>query len=114
MTTPVVRTLDVTDSGMGTADNIEAVRLQAVHRVRTILGEWFLDILEGLPHQLIFSQRLGVAQVTAIINEELRKIRHVVSVMPTKVALDSTTRHFSYAATIETDFSETTSIEVTT
>ena len=114
MTTPVVRTITITDQGMGVADNIEAVRLQAIHRLETLLSEWFLDVYEGVPRDLIFSNSLSLGQIAAILTEEIRKVRHVVSVTTTRIELDRENRVFTYAATLETDFNESTTVEVTT
>ena len=114
MTTPVIQTLDIYSDGMGIANDIYAVRLQAIHRLRLILGEWLLDVFEGVPYELIFSTRLTVEQITAILVEELRKIRHVVDVTVQRAEIRRSSRTFHFAATIFTDFDESTDIEVTT
>ena len=114
MTTPVVQTLNIGPTGMNVASNIEAVRLQAIHRLRLILGEWLLDVFEGVPYELVFSTRLTIPQIVAILSEELRKIRHVVDITVNQAEIDRMRRRFHFSATIFTDFDESTTVEVTT
>ena len=114
MVTPAVTTVDITDAGPVLVHNIEAVAMQATHRLRLLLTEWFLDIFEGVPYELILTGRLTPAQVSAIFVEEIRKIRHVLSVEVTRSELNSRTRQYVFSATLTTDFNESTTIEVTT
>ena len=114
MVTPVVTSLDITDTGISAVHNIEAVRVEGIHRLQLILGEWLLDAFEGVPYELIFSGLLTVPQVTALITEELKKIRHITAVNVTLVDLNRKSRRYRYSATIQTDFGGTTTIEVNT
>lgn len=111
---PVVRTLDIGVDGVSIADGVEAVALQAKRRLRVLLGEWYADIYEGVPYELVFSRRLTLGQVSAILVDELRKIRHVTQVSVRSASIEPMDRVHTFHVTLQTDFGASTTLEVVT
>ena len=107
MTTPRVRTLDVSDFGVSAATDIEAVALRAVHRLKLILNEWFIDPFRGIPYEILFSSRVSEEQIAAILVDELQRIPNVVGVEVTYSRINRLIRRYEFGATLDTDFGST-------
>ena len=107
MTTPRVRTLDISDLGLAAPTDIEAVALRAVRRLRLILNEWFIDPFRGIPYEILFSSQVGEAQIAAILVDELQRIPNVVGVIVTHSRINRLIRRYEFGATLDTDFGST-------
>lgn len=92
---------------------IDAIRQHIEIRLRTFLGEWFLDTTVGVPYiQEIFADKNPDTDlIRSIIRREAAKTPGVISADTLEVSLDTTTRNL----TIELDMTTTegnTSIEL--
>jgi len=101
--------LDLTTSTARTVEGLEAIAQEIRVRLRTFLGEHFLDSTRGLPWEAWSTSKMDgstLRQIEALTRSELLKVRGVTSVPRGSVSAsyDRTTRKVTItAAGVETD-----------
>lgn len=64
--------LDVSMNGFSITDGQEEVRQRLIQRLKTFLGEWFLDTTIGVPyHQIIFQKAVPNSVVEDLFKSEI-------------------------------------------
>jgi hypothetical protein len=85
------------------ADGIEGLRQCVVSMLRTIKGEWILDVTFGIPYkQEIFIIGVREAAVRNIYDRAILEFKEVINISHSAGVLDRNQRRFGYAATVET------------
>ena len=97
-------------------DGAESLRQRLLERMEFFLGEWFLNELLGVPYfQRILQSDVDINIVSNIITNEISKDAEVIRVQSPVLSenqsqhpiinFDSTTREFTYSASIINIFS---------
>ena len=89
---------------------IDAIRQQVEIRLRTFLGEWFLDPSVGVPYiQQVFSEKIPrVDLIRSIIRRAVMKTPGVLMADTVNVSLDTETRNLSIELDIKSTEGNTT------
>lgn len=100
---PIEGDLELTDGQLTlTEETLKATAQRVRIRLRTFLGEWFLDQNIGLPiWQRILVKAPNLGSIASIIRREIHETPGVVSVQSVKTDLDRRTRELrvSFSAT---------------
>ena len=87
---------------------LEDLRQRVVERLLFWVGEWYLDIADGVSYRTdIFQRQLSVGLASAEVTAKIRAVEGVVSVSGVQAVIDATSRRFSYAATVHSAFGST-------
>lgn len=71
-------------------------------------GEWFLNNSSGIPYiQDIFTKDINIADVTAILSEEIRSIDGVEDLVSFEAVYNAGTRLYNYTFTVIASSGET-------
>jgi hypothetical protein len=97
--------------GQGQANylaGIQAVALLIQTRLNLFLGEWFLNLQDGLPLWSILAQNADVTTINALIQQRIQATPYVISASNVSGTFDAATGEFSYSAQVQTVFGATT------
>jgi hypothetical protein len=83
---------------------IEAVALLIQTRLLLFLGEWFLNLQDGLPLWQILGQNADVSVINALIQQRINATPYVVSSSNVGSQFNQSTGQFSYSAQVQTVF----------
>ena len=98
-------------------DNDESLRQRLIQRLKTFLGEWFIDETIGVPYfQQILQSGIDINIVSNIITNEILKENEVIQVQAPIASDDNQSQHavisfnrvsrkFTYSASIVSEFS---------
>lgn len=91
---------------------VEAVAQAIYTRLKLFLGEWWMDINDGLPMwQSILGSPSGEANLRAVdnlIKTRIRETQGVDSIVSYTSTFDTNTRRYSFTAEVNTIYGETT------
>lgn len=88
--------LETTSFELHVAEGIEATAQRIKVRLKLFLGEWFLDLLAGVPYyQDILIKSPDINKVNALIREAITTTPNVLSIEEYEYALNNTTRTLS-------------------
>ncbi len=77
-------------------DDTNQIMQNLAVRLRFFLGEWFLDVTQGLPYyQVFFTKAPNLIQVESILKNEILTTRGIVELISFIADFDSRTRIFS-------------------
>ena len=95
--TDIVGDLTISNRDLTPVTGVDAIRQHIEIRLRTFLGEWFLDTTVGVPYiQEVFSTKTPDTDlIRSIIRREVAKTPGVVSADTLDVSLDTATRNLS-------------------
>lgn len=89
-------------------DTSEAVAQAVKTRLSLWVGEWFLDITEGMPwNEQVLGKRLRGKNYDAAIRQRILETEGVLELADYTSTLDPNTRALSVAATITTEYGTT-------
>lgn len=118
MSSIIYRTLDSNSDytfGLGENQGFLTDTAAVAQAIKTSLllfqGEWWLDLTTGLPlWQDILGSRNNSQYITLLIQDVINSVPYVKSITSIDTTFDSTTRAFTFTATVLTDFSTTISV----
>jgi len=88
--------LETTSFELHVVEGIDATAQRIKIRLKLFLGEWFLDLLAGIPYyQDILIKSPDINKVNALIREAILTTPNVLSIEEYEYALNNTTRTFS-------------------
>lgn len=74
-------------------------------RLKTFLGEWFLDVTRGVPYfEDILVKAPDMTRVNAIITQQILLDPEITSVISFASSFDPSTRRLSYVVDVDTVF----------
>ena len=86
---------------------IEDVRQRVVERLRWFLGEWFLQVRDGVPYRTrVFTGATSVGLASAVITEQILSERGVTAVLDVFTDINFTSRRMTYSAKVVTNFGD--------
>lgn len=89
--------VDLTN-GIELVDDVEAIAQQIYIRLRTFLGEWFLDTRIGVPYfQKIIGKKRSQAQTDLIFRRSIQTTPGIASVTELTQTFDAATRELRIA-----------------
>ena len=111
-----MRTLPIEDGDIRTdslgnlkiVDKLESVENRIIVRLNWLQGEWFLDLVGGVPYvNSIFIRPATTAIISEILSSRIRSVTDVIDVENVNVELNSVSRKMSYSAIVRTNFGNT-------
>jgi hypothetical protein len=99
-----------TDSNgnLAVASDIEGLRQRIEEYLKTIRGEWALDLTRGLPYmEQIFVYGATEQELRRVFDSGIREFSEVVSVVNSVSVIDSKSRKYYYGASVYTVYGET-------
>ena len=95
--------------GLEVVDGLESVRQRIIFALRFWLGEWYLNSGDGAPYRPeIFRKPTSAGLAGVIITNRIRGVDGVTGVSNVSVELDPMQRHFTYSASVQTEFGDLT------
>ena len=105
--------IEITNNNIDLVLGQEEVRQRLLQRLRTFLGEWFLDKSIGVPYfQDILVKNPNLNLVDAILKVEITETPGVLELLEYDSSLNKSTRQFSVTFTART-ISGNVDVEVT-
>lgn len=86
-------------------DGLEDVRQRVLMRLRWWIGQWFLQVRDGVPYRPeIFQRSTSVGLAAAVVSDQIKRVPGVTSVRNVIASIDPVSRLMQYSATIDTAF----------
>jgi len=94
-----------------TGDYAESVQQRIIVRLRTFLGEWFLDTNLGVPYvQTILSKGTSKQTIDAILQQTILETDGVMSITDFSSEINQSTRYYKMSFVAKIDNGETIQI----
>lgn len=94
---------------LAVVSGLEDVRQRVVERLQFFLGTWFLEVDAGVPYRSeVFVRGVSAGLASALVSDHIRATPGVTDVRDVVASINRVDREFSYTATIETPYGETT------
>ena len=98
-----------TFGNLAVVQDLEDIRQRTVERLQFWIGQWFLDVGDGVPYRSeVFTRPTNAGLAAALVSDTIREVEGVTGVRDVIASIDAPTRRFSYTATIDTPFGSTT------
>lgn len=93
---PVTNDLVIQDFDFALIDDVPQIMQNLAIRLRFVLGEWFLDITQGIPYyEEIFIKNPNQIQIESVIKQEIVQTRGIVELTSFEADFDKRRRIFS-------------------
>ena len=93
---------------LAVVEGIEDVRQRVHQRLRFFLGEWFLDVADGIPYrEEVFTRPISAGLAAALVTDQISAVPGVTAVKSVDASLDALRRRFTYTAVVTTPYGET-------
>lgn len=81
---------------LATVDGVDAIQQNLNQRLRTFLGEYFLDVRVGVPYfQEIFKKRFNPVVVDTAFKREIIYTEGIIELLSFNINIDTSTRELS-------------------
>ena len=93
---PVTNDLVINDYDLQLVDDVKQIMQNLAIRLRFVLGEWYLDITQGVPYfEEFFRKNPNQIQIESIIKTEIVETRGILEILSFVANFDKRTRVFS-------------------
>ena len=87
---------------------LEDLRQRIVERLLFWVGEWYLDVIDGVDYRAeVFLRPISAGLASAEVSAQIRAVDGVQAVSDVTATIDPDTRRFAYRATVHSDFGRT-------
>lgn len=95
--------LEIVDGGLALTESVEAVRQYLRSKLKTVRGEWFLDLTAGVPYyEEVFKKGPDPVVIDAVFKEAILTTPGVLELLEFDMDLDGLTRKLTLQFKIRT------------
>lgn len=93
---PITNDLVFSDFDFSLVDEVSQIMQNLAIRLRFILGEWFLDITQGVPYfEFFFIKAPNLIQIESILKQEIVETRGILEIVSFESNYESKRRIFT-------------------
>jgi hypothetical protein len=93
---------------LATASDLEALRQRVEEYLKTIRGEWALDLTRGLPYmEQVFVYGVTEQELRQVFDSGIREFEEVTGILNSVSVIDTSARKYYYGASVYTVYGQT-------